>query len=66
MVNCRRPFRETPLGPGAKKDGCFCRLDRQLKKEKLQGYLSVKSFFEIWNYCNELVLNYLIRLIRHV
>ena len=25
-VNCRRPSHETPLGPGAKKDGCFCRL----------------------------------------
>ena len=27
-VNRRRPSRETPLGPGAKKDGCFRRLDR--------------------------------------
>ena len=26
-VNRRRPSRETPLGPGAKKDGCFRRLD---------------------------------------
>ena len=25
-VNRRRPSRETPLGPGAKKDGCFRRL----------------------------------------
>ena len=25
-VNCRRPSRETPLGPGVKKDGCFRRL----------------------------------------
>ena len=25
-LNRRRPSRETPLGPGAKKDGCFCRL----------------------------------------
>ena len=27
-VNRRRPSRETPLGPGTKKDGC----DRRLKK----------------------------------
>ena len=26
-VNCRRPSRETPLGLGAKKDGCFRRLN---------------------------------------
>ena len=26
-VNRRRPSRETPPGPGAKKDGCFRRLD---------------------------------------
>ena len=26
-VNRRRPSRETPLGPGAKKDGCFRRLE---------------------------------------
>ena len=25
-MNRRRPSRETPLGPGAKKDGCFRRL----------------------------------------
>ena len=25
-VNRRRPSCETPLGPGEKKDGCFCRL----------------------------------------
>ena len=25
-VNRRRPSRETPLGPGAKKNGCFRRL----------------------------------------
>ena len=25
-VNCRCPSRETPLGPGVKKDGCFHRL----------------------------------------
>ena len=25
-VNRRRPSRETPIGPGAKKDGCFRRL----------------------------------------
>ena len=25
-INCRRPSYETPLGPGAKKNGCFRRL----------------------------------------
>ena len=29
-VNRRRPAHETPLRPGAKKDGCFCRLLNQL------------------------------------
>ena len=29
-VNRRRPSRETPLGPGAKKDGCFRRLQSTL------------------------------------
>ena len=29
-VNRRRPSRETPLGPGAKKDGCFHRLHREI------------------------------------
>ena len=29
-VNRRRPSRETPLGPGAKKDGCFRRLEKIL------------------------------------
>ena len=28
-VNRRRPSRETPLGPGAKKDGCFRRLAKR-------------------------------------
>ena len=31
-VNRSRPSRETPLGPGAKKGGCFRRLTKQMQK----------------------------------
>ena len=33
-VNRRLPSRETPLGPGAKKDGCFRRLGQGFTKKK--------------------------------
>ena len=35
-VNRRRPSRETPLGPGAKKDGCFRRLVKRQKDKKFE------------------------------
>ena len=35
-VNRRRPSRETPLGPGAKKDGCFRRLDIQANNRDVE------------------------------
>ena len=35
-VNRRCPSSETPLGPGAKNDGCFCRLQWQLKSSQSQ------------------------------
>ena len=42
-VNRRRPSWETPLGPGAKKDGCFRRRVRQIKNlEKGSHMASVK------------------------
>ena len=39
-VNRRRPSRETPLGPGAKKDGCFRRLRRD-RQAVLQVLINV-------------------------
>ena len=41
-VNRRRPSRETPIGPGAKKDGCFRRLGNRSFRY-LQGPL-IKIF----------------------
>ena len=44
-VNRRRPSRETPLGPGAKKDRCFRRLvDRLLSKALADNQISDGEF----------------------
>ena len=43
-VNRRRPSRETPLGPGAKKDGCFRRLGG-MKEEKFPKGRGVQTEF---------------------
>ena len=43
MVNRRRPSRETPLGPGAKKDGCFRRLCTTKEKVNPDGVVPVSS-----------------------
>ena len=44
-VNCRRPSRETPVGPGAEKDGCF--------SQAISNAAVSKHVFEIHNslYC---------------
>ena len=39
-LNRRRPSRETPLGPGTKKDGCFRRLRRD-RQAVLQVLINV-------------------------
>ena len=42
-VNRRRPSCETPLGPGAKKDGCFSRLVKPRLLMTKGWFLEVES-----------------------
>ena len=43
-VNRRRPSRKTPLGPGAKKDGCFHRVTFVMLTKIISGFLFSINF----------------------
>ena len=43
-VNRRRPSRETPLGPGVKKDGCFCSLTSREQYKDIHNVVNDQGF----------------------
>ena len=56
-VNRRRPSRETPLGSGAKKDGCFSQASNSLAlNSPNEGNIGLGGFGQGLGYSNRVVI----------